>query len=133
MLPARFCTRGVVEALLAAGLTVALVSNDAPRALAELPPSPRLRASGGSPYDDAALLLEAEGVVQHSPFYSSFSSAPAMARGLPLINTHDPGPAGAPHYYERYVQHGPLPAEFHRCWEAGRFVEAVLWRVRNRY
>ena len=54
-----------------------------------------------------------------------------MARGLPLINTHDPGPAGPPHYYERYVQHGPLPAEFHRCQEAGRFVEAVLWRVRN--
>jgi hypothetical protein len=134
MLPPRFCTGSVVQALLAAGLTIALVSNDAPRALAALPPSPRLRASGGSPYDDAALLLEAEGVVQHSPFYSSFSSAPAMARGLPLINTHDPGPDGGPHWYERrFRRHGPLPAEFHTCQEAELFVEGVLWRVRNRH
>ena len=84
-----FCTRTVVDWAFASGLAVVIVSNDVDRALASLPASPRLLVSRGSPLEDLGLLLTAEGVVQHCPHYSSFSTVPALARGVPLINTHE--------------------------------------------
>ncbi len=128
---AQFCTRRVVRRLAEGGLGVVLMSNDAGWAARDLGAvaGARVLVSEGSAYDDMAALLAADGVVQHCTTYSSFSSVPAMAHGIPLINTY----RGGGHRYQLFQEAGELPSEFHTCDEEERFIEAVLWRAQNRY
>jgi hypothetical protein len=128
---AQFCTRRVVGRLAEGGLGVVLMSNDARWAAGDLGGAggARVRVSEGTAYEDMATLLSADGVVQHCATYSSFSSVPAMAHGIPLINTY----SGGAHRYGLFLEAGELPSEFHTCDDEERFVEAVLWRARNRY
>lgn len=126
-----FCTRQVVKAIAARGLAVLLISNDAERAALDLAEasSAVVVPKAGSAFDDMALLLSAEGIIQHCRFYSSFSSVPAMARGIPHINTY----SGPTHRYGLFMEAGSIPSEFHTCGEQKLFVERVVWRIRNRY
>ena len=128
---AYFCTRQAVKALVERGITVLVISNNVEWAAADLgedsgavvlPPT-------ATAYDDMSLLLSADGIIQHCRFYSSFSSVPAMARGIPHINTY----SGPTHRYELFREAGSLPAEFHTCSEQDLFVNRIVWRIRNRY
>ncbi len=76
---------------------------------------------------DMALALPSMAIVQHaSEGWSSFTSVPAMARGIPLINTFN----GCNHRFNLFRSHGQVPRELYTCEQMGAFVlDAVFnWR-----
>ena len=65
-----------------------------------------------SAFQDLALALSATAIVQHSATgWSSYTSVPAMARGIPLMNTYD----GQNHRFDLFAKYGEVPREFHSC------------------
>ncbi len=73
------------------------------------------------------LALSAVAIVQHaSTGWSSYTSVPAMAKGIPLINTF----TGNNHRFDLFSKHGEIPSEFYACHNIASIVrEAVMpWR-----
>ena len=80
----------------------------------------------GTVAEDMRLLLGAAAIIQHaSEGWSSFSSVPAMAKGIPLLNTF----SGDGHRYDLFHANGHVPAEFYRCRQTRRFVDIVWARL----
>jgi hypothetical protein len=82
---------------------------------------------GSSPLQDMSLALSATAIVQHaSEGWSSFTSVPALAKRIPMINTFD----GANHRFDLFGRHGKIPQEFYTCGQMGEFVRATAsnWR-----
>lgn len=113
-----FCTKRVVKSILREKYKVIVVSDDHAYA-AQVIPLGALTVSNGNSFDDFALLLGATGIVQHAATgYSSYSSVPSMAHGIPLINTYK----GEDHRY--YIFH-ERPVEFHTCGERKQFLSRL--------
>ena len=116
--PSLFCTRRVLRSVLGHGHQVVLISDDLAFAMAAIAPH-SLTVADGTAFGDMALLLGATGIIQHSPTgYSSYSSVPAMAHGIPLLNTY----TGQDHRYRLF---DTLPVEFHTCAQRKRFVSRL--------
>ena len=117
-----FCTRKVLASVLRAGYEVVVVSDDLQHARDVLEPYvDALTFVDGAPFDHMAILLGALGIIQHCTMgYSSYSSVPAMARGIPLINTYK----GEDH---RYVLFQDVPKEFHTCAQRRRFIKRLSY------
>ncbi len=76
-----------------------------------------------SAFHDMALALSAVAIVQHaSEGWSSYTSVPAMAHGIPLINTF----AGRDHRFDVFASHGDVPREFYSCQQTDAFVLALV-------
>ena len=68
------------------------------------------------------LALNAAAIVQHAlDGWSSFSSVPAMAKSIPLINTF----YGREHRHTLFAHHNGLPEEFHTCMDMPRFLQRI--------
>lgn len=125
-----FCTQGVLLDLHAAGVYMKVISNNhsfSMRWLQGLPSMHMVHSS--SAFQDVMLALSAAAIVQHaSTGWSSYTSVPAMARGIPLINTY----TGANHRYGHFKHYGEVPREFHACHEKSEFVHkaVTLWKSR---
>jgi hypothetical protein len=109
-----FCTHAVLRELHQAGLYMKVISNNhsfSMQWLRSLPFSVQL-IHGRSACQYLALALSATAIVQHSATgWSSYTSVPAMARGIPLINTYD----GLNHRFDLFASYGAVPQEFHSC------------------
>lgn len=114
-----FCTRKVFRRL--GGMRVRVISNNHTLTSMWLQGVEGVQIMDqGTAWDDMQLILGASAIVQHaSEGWSSYSSVPAMAKGIPLINTYK----GGGHRYSFFLQHGDLPPEFFTCRQIRRFVE----------
>jgi hypothetical protein len=76
-----------------------------------------------SAFQDLSLALSAVAIVQHaSEGWSSYTSVPAMAHGIPLINTF----AGHEHRFDLFASHGEVPREFYSCQQTDAFVREAV-------
>jgi hypothetical protein len=81
----------------------------------------------GSAFEDMSLMLSAIGIMQHAPRgYSSYSSVPAMAKGIPLLSTYK----GPHHRWQNLRQAGELPSEFYTCGAQKAFLARVVERLK---
>ena len=126
-----YCTRAVLTRLTEQlpQLSVAVLSQNVTWARAVLGRTLRKRRLLLTPsydWEDFKTLLAARrGIVQHgSEGWSAFSSVPAIARELPLLNTYDA--PGAEHRFDFFAQYAPVPQNWHRC----RDLDAFLARLR---
>ncbi len=121
-----FCTREVVKALHASGVFMKVVSNNHRFSMFWLKGLTSLQlVHSKSPYKDLRLALSAAAIVQHaSTGWSSFTSVPAMAKNIPLINTF----TGSDHRFNFFEKYGKLPEEFYSCNQTGEFVQIAKAR-----
>jgi len=125
--PSLFCTHKVVSSVLKHGLKVVVVSNDLIWARETLQPLKRLSFFNGTAFEDMALLLSADGIIQHAPpGYSSYSNVPAMAKGIPLISTFK----GQYHRFKLHLESGEIPSEFYTCSTRGAFSKRVVEKLK---
>jgi hypothetical protein len=111
-----FCTLRVLRKLRRAHHLV-VVTNNVSIASRWLPPQTILEQR--SVWEDMQLILGAFAIVQHaSEGWSSFTSVPAMAKEIPLINTY----TGVNHRYSFFRQYGDLPPEFYACGQLKPFM-----------
>jgi len=118
------CTRDVIRKLQAAGVDLKIISNDYDLTLPwlyGLPPVPF--TASGTAWTDMQVSLGAAAIVQHaSGGWSSYTSVPAMAKEIPMINTY----YGTGHRYSLFSQYGDLPPEFMTCSQTDLFVEIAV-------
>ena len=122
-----YCTKQVILALwLRTRAHMRVISNNGSHALKWLEGLPSLEIiHGTSAFADMQLALNAVAIVQHaSEGWSSFTSVPAMAKSIPLINTYN----GREHRHAFFAHHGGLPAEFHTCMDIQAFIQTVARR-----
>ena len=127
-----FCTPSVLRELHAAGLYMMVISNNHSFSMQWLRGLPSMHlVHASSPLQDMSLALSATAIVQHaSEGWSSFTSVPAMARGIPLINTFE----GSDHRFDLFRSHGQVPRELYTCEQLGAFVRDAVFswrRTRN--
>jgi hypothetical protein len=124
-----FCTRDVIRRLQAAGASLKIISNDYTLAatwLEDLQSVPL--AVSGAAWTDMQMSLGAAAIVQHaSEGWSSYTSVPAMAKEIPLINTY----TGENHRYSFFSQFGDLPPEFMTCSQTDLFVDIAVNLTRS--
>jgi hypothetical protein len=123
-----FCTRTVLQELHTAGMYVVVISNNHSFSMHWLRGLPSMHlVHASSPLQDMSLALSATAIVQHaSEGWSSFTSVPAMAKGIHMINTFD----GGNHRFDLFKNFGQVPQEFYTCDQMGEFVRATAsnWR-----
>ena len=121
--PSLFCTHRVVSSALKLGLKVVAIGLNLAWARGELQGfGDRVTFTEGTAFEDMALMLSAAGIIQHAPRgYSSYSSVPSMAKGIPLISTYN----GPLHRLQQLQQSGELPSEFYTCSERKAFLARV--------
>jgi hypothetical protein len=119
-----FCTKDVLRGLHALGGYMKVVSNKHRLSMKWMRGLPSMNVvHTRSPYMDMKLALSAVAIVQHAPHgWSSFTSVPAMAKEIPLINTF----TGADHRFNLFAEHNGLPAEFYSCQRMKDFLEVAL-------
>lgn len=115
-----FCTRLVIQRLHAQGVYMKVISNNHSFSMSWLTGLPSIHlVHTKSPYQDILLALSAAAIVQHaSTGWSSYTSVPAMAKGIPLINTF----TGKNHRFDLFRKHGAVPSEFYACQDLESFV-----------
>jgi hypothetical protein len=120
-----FCTRQVVAMLRTKTRAhLRMIANNVSQALKWLHglPSIEIVHHGTNAFAAMQLALNSAAIVQHaSEGWSAFTSVPAMAKSIPLINTFH----GHEHRHAFFAHHGGLPAEFHACKDIPRFVHSV--------
>lgn len=121
-----FCTPAVLQELHAAGVYMKVISNNHSFSMQWLRGLPSLHlVHSSSAFQDMALALNAVAIVQHaSTGWSSYTSVPAMAKGIPLINTF----SGRGHRFEVFASYGEVPREFHACHQTAAFVRKAVRR-----
>ena len=121
--PSLFCTHSVVTRALKLDLKVVAIGLNLAWAREELQGfGDRVTFTEGTAFEDMALMLSAAGIIQHAPRgYSSYSSVPSMAKGIPLISTYN----GPLHRLQQLQQSGELPSEFYTCSERKAFLARV--------
>ena len=119
-----FCTRSVLQDLQAAGVYLKVISNNHSYSMPWLKGFPSMHITHSRlAWEDMSLALSAVAIVQHaSEGWSAYTSVPAMARGIPLINTF----AGRQHRFDLFAQYGPVPSEFYTCQQMQAFVRAAV-------
>lgn len=119
-----FCTQDVLRELHAAGVYMKAISNNHSFSMQWLRGLPSMHlVHSKSVFQDVSLALSATAIVQHaSTGWSSYTSVPAMMRGIPLINTF----TGQGHRFEHFRRHGEVPREFHACHEKRDFVRKAV-------
>ena len=119
-----FCTRSVLQGLHAAGLYLKVISNNYSFSMQWLKGLPSMHmVHSKSAWEDMTLALSAAAIVQHaSEGWSAYTSVPAMARGIPLINTF----AGHQHRFDLFSQYGKIPSEFYTCRQMQVFARAAV-------
>ena len=124
-----FCTQTVLQELHAAGLYMMAISNNHSFSMQWLRGLPSMHlVHASSPLQDMSLALSATAIVQHaSEGWSSFTSVPAMARGIPLINTFE----GSDHRFDLFRSHGQVPRELYTCEQLGAFVRDAVFNSRR--
>lgn len=123
----RFCTRQAISALrLKIRAHFRAISNNYTDALHWLRGLPSIEVVHGSnAFAGMQLALNAAAIIQHAPVgWSAYTSVPAMAKSIPLINTYD----GREHRHAFFAHHGGLPAEFHTCMDIQAFIQTVAQR-----
>jgi hypothetical protein len=125
-----FCTHTVLRELHRAGAYMKVISNNhsfSMQWLRSLPFSVQLVHSK-SAFQDLALSLSATAIVQHSSTgWSYYTSVPAMAKGIPLINTY----TGQNHRFDLFASYGEVPREFHSCRGMDAFMQETVMRQRS--
>jgi hypothetical protein len=124
-----FCTRAVLRELHTAGLYMKVISNNHSFSMHWLQGLPSMHlVHSTSVFQDVLLALSATAIVQHaSTGWSSYTSVPAMARGIPLINTF----TGDGHRFDMFASYGKVPDEFYSCHGLREFVLDVVERSRR--
>lgn len=126
-----FCTRRVISTLWTTTKAhMRVISNNVSHALKWLDGLPSLEIvhSGNNAFADMQLAMNAAGIVQHaSEGWSSFTSVPAMAKSVPLINTYE----GEGHRHGGFSHYGGLPEEFHMCGDVVDFAALVSRRIKR--
>ena len=119
-----FCTRKVIQRLHAAGVNVRVISNNSTMTSRWLEGLHNVHIlEQGTAWADMSLVLGAAAIVQHaSEGWSSYTSVPAMAKEIPLINTYK----GMRHRYSFFLQYGDLPPEFYSCKQIRNFVGVAV-------
>ena len=118
-----YCTDKVLRAL--KNLPVVAISNNVTWANARFPSHPSFASE---PYDDMMLLLNAHAVVQHAyNSWSSFSTVPALAKGTPLLTTHQRPSTLLTHL----LSLDSWPPELYNCDHYRRFVKRVKRGIKN--
>lgn len=122
-----FCTREVIRAVHNAGIFMRVISNNYTNTLQWLKGLPSIEIVHlGNAMTDLQLVLSAAGIIQHGLHgWSAYSSIPAMARSIPLINTY----SGYEHRFKVFQQYGDLPVEFHKCNQIQEFLTATQYRI----
>jgi hypothetical protein len=127
-----FCTQSAVRMLLTTGVELHVVSNSpacARRWVGDADSLHLQNSTAATAAEDMRLLLGAAAIIQHaSEGWSSFSSVPAMAKGIPLLNTY----TGDGHRFDIFHANGHVPAEFFRCRQMQRFINA-MWARQSLY
>jgi hypothetical protein len=126
-----FCTKDVLRELHALGGYMKVVSNNHRLSMKWMRGLPSMNVvHTQSPYMDMKLALSAAAIVQHAPHgWSSFTSVPAMAKEIPLINTF----TGADHRFNLFSEHNGLPPEFYSCQRMKDFIEVALHSYKTRF
>lgn len=116
-----YCTGAMIARLLDRGYKLLAVSNDNELALDLL--DGRVEVISADPIHDFSLMLGAAGIVQHAwRGWSSFSSVPALAAGIPMITTFK----GTHHHrLDFFKEYGLLPREMHTCNQMDKFERAL--------
>ena len=119
-----FCTPAVLRELHAAGVYMKVISNNHSFSMQWLRGLPSIHlVHSSSALQDLSLALSAVAIVQHaSEGWSSYTSVPAMAHGIPLINTF----AGQGHRFDLFASHGQVPREFYSCQRTDAFVREAV-------
>ena len=119
-----FCTPTVLRELHAAGVYMKVISNNHSFSMQWLRGLPSIQlVHSRSAFQDMALALSAVAIVQHaSEGWSSYTSVPAMAHGIPLINTF----TGHEHRFDLFASHGEVPREFYSCQRTDAFVREAV-------
>ncbi len=119
-----FCTRSVLQDLHAARVYLKVISNNHSFSMQWLTGLPSMHmVHSKSAWEDMTLALSAAAIVQHaSEGWSAYTSVPAMARGIPLINTF----AGHQHKFDLFSQYGKIPSEFYACRQMQAFVRGAV-------
>jgi hypothetical protein len=119
-----FCTRKVIRRLNAAGVDLIVITNNQELTSLWLEGLHSVQiVEQGTAWTDMQLALGAAAIVQHaSEGWSSYTSVPAMAKEIPLINTYK----GIRHRYSFFSQYGDLPPEFFSCSQFKRFVKMAV-------
>lgn len=116
-----YCTGKVLKRLMSLNMTLIAISNNRPWANELLGKHLHAREQVTA-YDDFSLLLGASAIVQHAwGGWSSFSSVPALASQIPIINTF----RGVPHRHQLFLQQGGLPIEMYNCDQQSQYMQAV--------
>lgn len=119
-----FCTRAVLQALHAEKVYMKVISNNHSFSMQWMRGMPSVHlVHSSSAFQDVLLALSAVAIVQHaSTGWSSYTSVPAMARGVPLINTF----TGSNHRFDLFKRQGEVPREFYMCRETTAFVQDAV-------
>jgi hypothetical protein len=87
--PDMYCTGKIISRLRKQKALIYVVTNNSTWANNLLPTSWLRAHYTSSPFDDLALLLSASAIVQHAfGGWSSYSTVPALAAGVPIISTY---------------------------------------------
>lgn len=124
-----FCTREVIRALLDVKVRMRVISNNYTDTMRWLKGFPSIEiVHNGGALSDLQLVLNSAAVVQHGVHgWSAYTSIPAMARSIPLINTYK----GSEHRFETFAQYGEIPREFHTCGHLQDFLVVTQERLSN--
>lgn len=125
-----FCTPDVLRELHAAGMYMKVISNNHSFSLEWMRGLPSVYlVHSNSVFQDIELALSATAIVQHaSTGWSSYTSVPAMAKSIPLINTF----TGSEHRFDFFARFGAIPTEFHSCKDMDSFMQKVQKPDRKR-
>lgn len=126
----RYCTRRVIRRLHRAGVGMRVITNDYNLTGMWLEGLEGFEVlSGGDALGDMQVILGASGIVQHAEAgWSAFTSVPAMAKQIPLINTYK---GVREHRYDFFQHYGDLPGEFFSCEGAKLFYRSLLFKSKG--
>ena len=118
-----FCTNQVLRRALLTGIRMRTVTNNYTHAMPWLRRLPSVEIVHlGNELTNLQLALGAAAIIQHAANgWSAFTSVPAMAKSIPLINTYN----GSEHRYKLFAQYGRVPPEFHTCDQLDAFLHAI--------
>lgn len=118
-----FCTIQVLRKALRTGIRMRTVTNNYTHAMHWLKRMPSVEIVHlGNSLTNLQLALGATAIVQHAANgWSAFTSVPAMAKSIPLINTY----SGFEHRYKVFAHYGRVPPEFHTCDQIDAFLHAI--------
>ena len=122
-----FCTHEVIHALHDMRVFMRVISNNYTDTMLWLKDIPSIEIVHlGNVLTDLQLILNSAAIVQHGVHgWSAYSSIPAMARSIPLINTYN----GFEHRFKTFAQYGKIPPELHSCQQIQEFLDTTRHRL----